>query len=330
MLALLLLGGAAGLRTPSRALSARLPRARIVAATELAPELDVAAAPGLLQRDRYVASNQFAVRVGSEAKFEARWANRKSRLATLQGFRYFNLMRRVSLDDSELDAADDEPGYVSLTIWETKEDFNTWRTGDAFKEAHGGTSIGAFLSAMVSSLRVLKGAPRPVFFDGLMQLSTVPTTLPETKGGWRVVEADGTNKLPAEAFVACNRFAVLPGMEAQFEKRWSSRESKLDDLDGFISFSMLRRDFGNKGHGGAPAGAEFNYQSCTVWRDRAAFQSWRDGQAFRNAHGDKAGRPAAEGVAAQEAPKPPAPMWAAPPKPAFYEAVLVLSSPQGA
>ena len=43
-----------------------------------------------------VASNRFKTRGGkAAAKFEARWANRKSRLAELEGFRYFSLFREV-------------------------------------------------------------------------------------------------------------------------------------------------------------------------------------------------------------------------------------------
>ena len=41
----------------------------------------------------------FTVRPGREAKFEKRWADRSSRLASLDGFKYFHLMRRVGLDD---------------------------------------------------------------------------------------------------------------------------------------------------------------------------------------------------------------------------------------
>lgn len=161
--------------------------------------------PELLKTDRYIASNRFAVRPGSEAKFEARWANRKSRLASLDGFKYFTLMRRVPMDGI-VESYDDDLTYVSLTIWETKANFDDWRKGDAFKEAHGGTSIGAFLGAMISSLRVLKGPPKPVFYDGVLHLSSVPDALPPTSGGWRLVEADGSSLLPAEAFIACNRF----------------------------------------------------------------------------------------------------------------------------
>lgn len=328
--ALSALGAGTVARGPSALTRVASSRAHVLAvATEPATEV---AAPGLLTRDRYVACNQFNVRPGAEAKFEARWANRKSRLAELEGFRYFNLMRRVSLDETPVDP--DDFGYVSLTVWNTKKDFNTWRTGDAFKEAHGGTSIGAFLGAMISSLRVLKGPPRPVFFDGLLQISTVPDSLPETKGGWRVVEADGVNKLPAEAFIAMNRFFVLPEMAAAFEQRWAKRESKLEECDGFVSFAMLRRDFGAKGHGVAkPVDGEPNYQSCTVWKDKASFMKWRDSQQFKSAHAD-AGKPAGAPSGAPSGEKPagagPPMMWSSPPKPAFYEGILVLSSKDGA
>ena len=87
-------------------------------------------ASSLLGRDRYYATNRFTTRKGKAAKFERRWATRKSRLATLGGFRYFNLMRRVRLDDEE---AIDNFDYVSLTVWKGKSDFNAWRQGDAFK-----------------------------------------------------------------------------------------------------------------------------------------------------------------------------------------------------
>jgi len=70
---------------------------------------------GLLEGERYVAMNRFAIREGSEAKFEARWANRKSRLAELPGFRYFHLMKRCDMENSP-----DEFNYRSLTIWEKK------------------------------------------------------------------------------------------------------------------------------------------------------------------------------------------------------------------
>jgi heme-degrading monooxygenase HmoA len=92
---------------------------------------------GLLKRDRYIATNRFAVKPGKEAKFEQRWATRKSRLAELDGFRYFHLMRRVDLETSLYDGGSDndsrQGNYVSFTIWEKKSHFSAWRKGDAFK-----------------------------------------------------------------------------------------------------------------------------------------------------------------------------------------------------
>jgi hypothetical protein len=105
-------------------------------------------------------------------------------------------MRRVKLSDD--DAFSDEFDYISLTIWADKKSFNKWRTGDAFKEAHGGTSVWAFTKAMIGSLKVLRSAPKPAFFDGLLQLSNPPAKEYKVVDGWREVEADGIQKLTAE------------------------------------------------------------------------------------------------------------------------------------
>lgn len=282
---------------------------------------------GLMPRERYIAANRFVVRDGAGPKFEARWANRKSRLATLDGFKYFTLMRRVPIE-GVADSYDDDFSYVSFTIWEDKKAFNEWRTGDAFKEAHGGTSIGAFLTTMVSSLLVLKGPPSPFFWDGLMHQSVVPESVPETEGGWRVVEADGVQSLPTEAFIACNRFSVLPGQEKAFEERWANRDSQLKSCSGFVSFTMLRRDLKTKMHGSgdkAKPGDNYNYMSTTIWENKEAFLNWRKSQQFAKAHG---GGPKQAGADAEKAPKPP-PMWAGPPSPVFYEGVLVIANKDG-
>lgn len=207
-----------------------------------------------LKRDRYMATNRFTVRPGREAKFEKRWADRSSRLASLDGFKYFHLMRRVALDDKvnsgidPLTATDPFGNYVSFTIWSEKKHFNAWRSGDAFKEAHGGTSLFAFVTTMVSSAMVLKGAPKPAMYDGLLQQSILPDSVPETVEGWRNVEADGENILPAECFVACNQFFVPSENADGFEQRWKNRTSKLKECDGFVSFSLLRRDNKAKGY----------------------------------------------------------------------------------
>eukprot|EP00586_Coscinodiscus_wailesii_P014847 CAMPEP_0172501504 /NCGR_PEP_ID=MMETSP1066-20121228/150468_1 /TAXON_ID=671091 /ORGANISM="Coscinodiscus wailesii, Strain CCMP2513" /LENGTH=338 /DNA_ID=CAMNT_0013276307 /DNA_START=57 /DNA_END=1073 /DNA_ORIENTATION=- len=280
--------------------------------------------PKKLSRDRYVATNRFQVRPNKSAAFEKRWATRKSRLATLDGFKYFHLMRRVSLESSE-DPLDGEFGnYVSFTVWDQKKDFNAWRRGDAFKEAHGGTSIAAFLSTMVSSALILKGAPKPAFYDGLLFQSTAPDVTPELVDGWRNVEADGINCLPAECFVACNQFHVPAENSIAFEQRWANRDSVLKECDGFVAFSMLRRQVGGGGgsHGddkGISGTDDPSYVSTTIWKDRESFNKWREGNAFKAAHGN-----------GKETVKKSEPLWIKPPTPIFYEGTLVISTEDGA
>ncbi len=180
------------------------------------------------------------------------------------------------------------------------------------------------MSTMISSALILKGPPRPAFYDGLLLQSTQPDNLPEAVDGWRNVEANGIDNLPEECFIACNQFYVPAENAAAFEQRWASRESQLKECDGFVAFTMMRRDTGGKGHGVVPfdENSEPTYQSTTIWRDRAAFDAWREGSAFKKAHGqDKGG----EGQQA-----PPQPLWSRPPSPVFYEGTLVLSKPEGA
>jgi len=96
----------------------------------------------LLKADRYVAANRFKLQSGKGPVFEKTWAERKSPLANLQGFRFFSLLRRV--EDTHMPASApplppqpacnvDEYDYVSLTIWDDKRGFNAWRTGEAFR-----------------------------------------------------------------------------------------------------------------------------------------------------------------------------------------------------
>lgn len=324
-------------------------------ATDEASKTDTAPnkLPGkLLKGDRYVASNRFAVRAGKEAKFEKRWATRKSRLAELDGFKYFHLMRRVTLDDDEgvkydggKKRSENPPmgNYVSLTVWENKGNFNAWRKGDAFKEAHGGTSIGAFMSTMMSSLRILRGAPKPAFYDGLLVQSKAPEFMPETVDGWRNVEfpEDGST-LPVECFVACNQFFVPKENAVAFEQRWKNRESQLQFCEGFVAFSMMRRDAKTKTHGSVEVdeSVEPTYLSTTIWKDRASFDKWRSGSNFSKVHGQKKAGGKGEDEkkndtkAENEAPKKPPqaqgpPMWSRPPKPIFYEGTLVISTADG-
>ena len=153
---------------------------------------------GQLKAERYVASNRFRLQANKGPVFEKRWAERKSRLANLDGFRFFTLMRRVEGSPGgppSPPSPDEEYDYVSLTIWEDKSGFDAWRTGEAFKEAHGGGTIFGFAEMLISSLLVLKGGPKPAFYEGLLPVVKPPPegTPWKAVGGWRDVPADGVN-----------------------------------------------------------------------------------------------------------------------------------------
>ena len=164
---------------------------------------------------------------------------------------------------------------------------------------------------MIGSAFVLRGPPRPAFYDGLaLTASAKPLEAPTTVDGWRQVDADGINTLPTECFVSMEKFYIFSDMQAEFEKACIEQESKLGDVDGFVAFSLLRRDGQAKGHGVAEIGPnEPNYVGATIFKDRASHDKWSAGQA----------------AAALGAPK----MWNKAPEKVFYEGTLVISSEQG-
>ena len=293
----------------------RRPAARVLtrANADIMSEVGTAVlTDGQLQAERYVASNRFRLQGGKGPTFEKRWAERKSRLANLDGFRFFTLMRRVEGMGGPPKPADaeEEYDYVSLTIWEDKSGFDAWRTGEAFKEAHGGGTIFGFAEMLISSIMVLKGGPKPAFYDGLLPVVKPPDEGAPWRavGGWRDVPADGVNPLDTDVYVAMNRFTVLPGKEEAFERRWAERESKLENMDGFLTFLLLRRD-------ALKAEDGYNYSTLTVWRSKEDFQAWRESSANSAAHSK-----AAEAE----------PMFDGPPSPVMYEGVLALLSEKGA
>ena len=76
-------------------------------------------------------------------------------------------------------------------------------------------------------------------------------------------------------FIAMNRFRVVPGAEADFEQMWRTRDSALDQVDGFQAFKLLR---------GPTSEEQTLYVSHSVWKDRAAFEAWTRSEHFRKAH----------------------------------------------
>eukprot|EP00640_Fibrocapsa_japonica_P003225 CAMPEP_0113943270 /NCGR_PEP_ID=MMETSP1339-20121228/22520_1 /TAXON_ID=94617 /ORGANISM="Fibrocapsa japonica" /LENGTH=328 /DNA_ID=CAMNT_0000948099 /DNA_START=52 /DNA_END=1038 /DNA_ORIENTATION=+ /assembly_acc=CAM_ASM_000762 len=274
---------------------------------------------GSLTRERYIACNRFKCRPKAAAKFEKRWVDRTSRLAELDGFKWFALLRRVEEYGADYSAEGEFGNYMSLTVWDDKDSFNSWRTGEAFKEAHGGGGITDFVKLLGTALFILDGAPKPAFFDGLLPLASDAPSKIASKAvdGWRKdIVADGENLVEPEVFVAMNRFSIPEEARIPFEQRWAKRESELKDLPGFRFFNMLRRDATEADDG-------YNYISMSVWEDRGSFEGWRASQQFNKAHGSE--KPSGEEASKPKAP----PMFKTPPKTAFYEGKVVLESAGG-
>jgi len=76
-------------------------------------------------------------------------------------------------------------------------------------------------------------------------------------------------------YLTINRFRIRPGHEAEFERIWTERETRLPAMDGFEAFHLFR---------GATDDEATTYLSHTLWRDKAAFEAWLHSQDFRGAH----------------------------------------------
>ena len=76
-------------------------------------------------------------------------------------------------------------------------------------------------------------------------------------------------------FIAMNRFRIVKGKEAEFERIWKERDSHLEDVPGFVEFHLLR---------GPEADDHTLYASHTIWESRQHFEDWTKSEAFRKAH----------------------------------------------
>lgn len=203
----------------------------------------------------YVAMNRFMVRDGSGPAFEQRWAQRKSSLKTLDGFQWFGLLRRVQSPDPE-----DEYTYSSFTWWETKKNFNSWRKGPAFKEAHGGGDIFSFLGMIINGFLTSKGPPKPCFWRGDV---LVPDSAPAVKydgGPGSKPEFGGEKVMDPEVFVSLRRYKD-DRVKAELEE--NSRQ--LLGTEGFRFAHVLSRD--QEADDGAGAAL------LTVWNSRKHYEA---------------------------------------------------------
>ncbi len=76
-------------------------------------------------------------------------------------------------------------------------------------------------------------------------------------------------------FIAMNRFKVALGSESAFEKVWTTRDTHLKEVPGFIEFHLLK---------GPQRDDHVLYSSHTIWETHAAFEAWTQSEAFRAAH----------------------------------------------
>ena len=81
-------------------------------------------------------------------------------------------------------------------------------------------------------------------------------------------------------FIAMNRFQVIRGAETDFETVWTSRDTHLREVRGFVTFHLLR---------GPEREDHTLFASHTVWASRADFEAWTKSEAFRLAHRNAGG-----------------------------------------
>lgn len=79
-------------------------------------------------------------------------------------------------------------------------------------------------------------------------------------------------------FIAMNRFRIALGFEAGFEELWRQRDSYLSEVEGFVSFALLK---------GPQREDHVLYASHTVWESQAAFEAWTRSEHFRRAHAQR-------------------------------------------
>jgi heme-degrading monooxygenase HmoA len=79
----------------------------------------------------------------------------------------------------------------------------------------------------------------------------------------------------AAMFIAMNRFKVKKDECAAFEEVWATRDSRLAEVPGFVTFHLLR---------GPEREDHVLYASHTIWENQAVFTAWTQSEHFRAAH----------------------------------------------
>lgn len=74
-----------------------------------------------------------------------------------------------------------------------------------------------------------------------------------------------------------NRFQVAKGREEDFENIWKARDSRLNEMQGFEEFKLLR---------GPEQEDHTLFSSFTVWSTKENFEAWTKSEQFRSSHRD--------------------------------------------
>ena len=85
--------------------------------------------------------------------------------------------------------------------------------------------------------------------------------------------------------VKINAIRVPEGMGEVIEQRFAARGDAMNEVDGFVSFELLR-----------PTAGEDRYFVYTRWESEEAFQAWRDSERFGESHAGEAKQPVAHGA----------------------------------
>jgi heme-degrading monooxygenase HmoA len=93
--------------------------------------------------------------------------------------------------------------------------------------------------------------------------------------GFKLAVSQHHSRWVKPVFIAMNRFKVVPGSQADFEEVWTTRDTHLREVPGFITFHLLR---------GPDRDDHTLYSSHSIWRSRADFEAWTRSEAFRLAH----------------------------------------------
>ena len=138
-----------------------------------------------------------------------------------------------------------------------------------------------------------------------------------------------TTTVPADCFVAMNRFAVAANMDAAFEAKFAQRESTLQHYPGFRGFLLLRRDTTGSSK---PIDDGYTHSTFSVWDDQSNFDAWmedskqkKDTNTNRTTGENTNTSNSGDGGGGGGPPK----IYTKPPVPTFYEGILLLESKHG-